>query len=97
MPPLQKLLFAEGLAVGALVHSGVCLMGTYQDPLQGAVVGILTVVGTLRNSALDTFVCMAAHSQFLLDKRFSHSMSPNRAIMRCDMSKTYLQFFLILI
>ena len=41
-------------------------MGAYQDPLQGAVVGILTVMCALRNGTLDTLVCMAAHSQFLL-------------------------------
>ncbi len=66
MPPLQKLLLAEGLAVGALVHSRIGLVGTYQDPLQGAVVGIFTMVGTLGNSTLNTLICMAAHSQFLL-------------------------------
>ena len=72
-------------------------MGTYQDSLQGAVVGILTVVSALGNRALDAFVCMAAHSQFLLYISFSHSMSPTRAIIHCDMRKTYLQIFLILI
>ena len=41
-------------------------MGTHQDPVQGAVVGILAVMGTLLNGTLDTLVCMAAHSLFLL-------------------------------
>ena len=41
-------------------------MGTYQDPLQRAVVCILTVMGALRNSAFNAFVSMAAHNGFLL-------------------------------
>ena len=41
-------------------------MGAYQDPLQRAVVGILTVMCALRNGTLDALVCMTAHSQFLL-------------------------------
>jgi hypothetical protein len=66
MPPLAKLLLAEGLAVGALVNSGVAFVSTYQNPLQRAVVGILTVICALRNGTFDALVCMAAHSQFLL-------------------------------
>jgi hypothetical protein len=56
-----SLLLPEGLTVGALVHSGVHLMGTHQDPLQGTVVGIVTVIGTLGDGAFDTLVGMAAH------------------------------------
>ena len=60
------LLLAEGLAVSALVHSGICFVDTNQDTLQRAVVGIITVVGALMNGAFDALVCMAAHKQFLL-------------------------------
>ena len=66
MPPRQRLLLAEGLAVGALVHGRIGLMGTYQNTLQRAVVCVSAMVGALRNSTLDTLVSMAAHSQFLL-------------------------------
>ena len=56
------LLLAEGLAVGALVHGGVCFVGAYEDPVQRAVVFVVTVVGTLGNGALYAFVGMAAHT-----------------------------------
>ena len=56
------LLLAEGLAVGALVHSRICLMGTHQDALQGAEVCVLAVVCTLCNGAFNALVCMAVHS-----------------------------------
>ena len=65
-PPLQRLLLAEGLAVSTLIHSGVGLVGTYHNSLQGAVVCILAMMGALSDSTLDALVCMAAHSQFLL-------------------------------
>ena len=55
------LLLAEGLAVSALVHSGICFVGTNQDTLQRAVVGIAAVVCALLNGAFDTLVCLAAH------------------------------------
>ena len=65
-PPLSELLLAEGLTIGALVNSGVSFVSTHQNPLQRAVVGILTMVSALGNGTLDALVCMAAHSQFLL-------------------------------
>ena len=65
LPPyLCFSLLTEGLAVGALVHSGICLMGANQDPLQGAVIGILAVMGALLNSTLNRLVCMAIHSLY---------------------------------
>ena len=60
-PYLPFSLCAEGLAVGALVSSGIGLMGAYQDPLQGAEIGILAMVSTLLNSTLNALVCMAIH------------------------------------
>ena len=62
----DKLFLAEGLAVSALVHSGVSLMGAHQDPLQRAVVGIVAVVGALRNGAGNALVGVTAHGSFLL-------------------------------
>ena len=63
LPPyLRFSLLAEGLAVGALVHGRVCLMGTNQNTLQRAEVGILAVMGALLDSTLNALVCMAIHS-----------------------------------
>ena len=85
LPPyLCFSLLTEGLAVGALVHSGICLMGANQDPLQGAVIGILAVMGTLLNSTLNRLVCMAIHSLY-----------PPFLVMNLDCpgaSKTYISF-----
>ena len=63
MPPyLPCSLLAEGLAIGALVHSRVGLMGTHQNALQRAVIGILAVMLALLDSTLNALVCMAVHS-----------------------------------
>ena len=58
---MAQSLLAEGLAVGALVSSGIGLMGAYQDPLQGAEIGILAVMCALLDSTLNALVCMAIH------------------------------------
>ena len=60
-PPHPSLLLAEGLTVGALVLGGVRLMGTHQDPVQGAVVLVIAVISTLLNGALDALVGMTVH------------------------------------
>ena len=65
-PYLRFSLLAEGLTVGALVHGGICLMGTYQDPLQRAEISILAMVGALLNGTLNALVCMAIHGYILL-------------------------------
>ena len=70
-----ELLLPEGLAVGALIHGGVCLVGTYQDMLQRAVVFVVTVVCALGNGTLDASVCMAAHTWFLLCIEFGFSLT----------------------
>ena len=72
--PRIKLLLAEGLAVGALVFGGVHLVGTHQDPVQGAVVLVLTVISTLLDGTFDTLVCVTIHSNFLLLFIVSSSM-----------------------
>ena len=60
------LLFAEGLAVGALIHGGIGFMGAYQDALQRAVVGVITMICALGDGTFDALVGMTTHSQFLL-------------------------------
>ena len=66
LPPPDKSLLAEGLAVGALVHGGVLLMGAHQDLAQGAVVLTLAVMCALMDSTLDGLVCIAVHRYILL-------------------------------
>ena len=61
-----RLLLPEGLAVGALVHGRILLMGADQDLIQGAVVLSLAMMGALLNGALDALVCMTVHLIFLL-------------------------------
>ena len=65
-PPQLSLFLAEGLAVGALVHGRVCLMGANQDLVQRAVVLTVTVVSTGLYGALNALVCVAVHECFLL-------------------------------
>ena len=55
------LLLAEGHAVGALVLGGVCLMGANQDPVQGAVVLAVAVMGALGYGALNGLIRIAVH------------------------------------
>ena len=70
------LLSAEGLAVGALVHSGVGLVGTDQDLVQSAVVLVLAVVCALLNGALDALIGIAVHhNHFLLLFWFGSSIA----------------------
>ena len=57
-----SLLFAEGLAIGALIHGGVGLVGAHKNAVQRAVVLIFAVVCTLLNGAFDTLVCVTVHS-----------------------------------
>ena len=61
-----QLLFAEGLAISTLIHGRICLVGTHQDPVQGAVVLGIAMVSTLLYSTLDTLVCVTIHGSCLL-------------------------------
>ena len=65
-PLLPHLLFAEGHAVGALVHSGIAFMGTHQDALQGAEILLTAVVCTLTNGTFNALVCVTIHVLLLL-------------------------------
>ena len=60
------LFLPEGLAVGALVHGRVCLMGTHQNLVQRAVIFTVAVVGAGLDGAFDALVCMTIHIHFLL-------------------------------
>ena len=65
-PVREDSLLAEGLAVGALIHGGIRLMGAYQDPIQRAVVLTGAVMGALVYGALDALVGMTVHKKYLL-------------------------------
>ena len=65
--PGRSLLFAEGHAVGALIHGGIHLMGTNHDLIQGAVVLVITMVGALLDSTFDALVCMTVHRKASFD------------------------------
>lgn len=56
-----QLLLAEGHAVGALVNSGIHLVGAHQDLVQGAVIFVAAMMGTLCDGTLNTLVGMAIH------------------------------------
>jgi hypothetical protein len=60
------LLLAERHAVGTLLRGGIALMGTHQDPLQGAVVLAVAVVSAGLHGAFNALVGMAVHMHFLL-------------------------------
>ena len=62
LPPPVYLSLAEGLAVGALVHGRIGLVGTHQDLIQRAVVLILAMICAGLDGAFNTLVCMAVHS-----------------------------------
>jgi len=62
----KSLLLPEGLAVSALVHSGIGLMGANQDPVQRTVVLVLAVVCALLDGTFNALVCVTVHALFLL-------------------------------
>ena len=77
------LLLAEGLAVGALIHGGICLMGTNHNAVQRAVVLSIAVVCAGLDGTFDALVCMAVHIHFLLHFGFGNSMAGLQKIIRC--------------
>jgi len=60
------LLLSEGLAVGALIHGGVALVGANQNAIQGAVVCLITVMSTLLNGTFNALICVTVHIILLL-------------------------------
>ena len=61
-----ELLLAEGLAVGALIHGRIALVGAHQNPVQRTVVLVLAVVCALMDGAFDALVGIAVHGIRLL-------------------------------
>jgi hypothetical protein len=62
----NALSLAEGLAVGALIHRRICLVGAHQNTVQRAVVLGIAVVSAGLNGAFDAFVGIGVHGQDLL-------------------------------
>ena len=58
----DELLLTEGLAVSALVNSGVGLMGTYKNSIQRTEVFGVAVISALLNGAFDALVGVAVHN-----------------------------------
>ena len=83
----MQLLLAEGHAVSALVNSGVHFVGTNQDAVQGAVVLVAAMVGTLLDGTLDALVCMTIHRKASFDIGFCNSMGPGGESMQGSFSK----------
>ena len=77
----RKSLLAEGLAVGALVHGGILLMGAHQDFVQRAVVLGIAVVSAGCDGAFDALVGIAVHLSYLLLFGFALSMTERRGFM----------------
>ena len=78
---------AEGLAVGALIHSGVYFVGAHQNPIQRAVVLIFAVMGALVYGALDALIGMTIHCFFLLLIEFGLSMAVMKKRIQEKLSK----------
>ena len=62
----ERSFLSKGLAVGALIHSGIALMGAHQNPVQGAVVCFITVMSALLYGAFNALVCVTIHCFLLL-------------------------------
>ena len=81
-PPQRKSALTEGLTVSALIHSRIGLVGTHQDPVQGAIVLVIAVVSALLDGAFDALVCVVVHCVVLLFIDFYASMFPSRKIIQ---------------
>ena len=71
----QRSALTEGLAVGALIHGGVYLVGAHQNAVQRAVVLFFAVMGALVHGALNALVGMTIHCFFLLLNEFGVSIA----------------------
>ena len=76
-----RLLLAEGLAVGALIHGRILLMGAHQDLVQRAVVLSVAVISAGGDGAFDALVDIAVHLDYLLLFGFGFSMAEMSGIM----------------
>ena len=77
----------ERLAVGALIHGGVNFVGAHENPIQRAVVLVLTVMGALVHGAFDALVGMTIHCFFLLLNEFGLSMAVTEKRIQEKVSK----------
>jgi len=78
----SALLLTERLAVSALVHSGVCLVGAHQDAVQRAeILGVAVVCAGL-NGTFDTLIGLAVHFVPLLIFEFAIIMARERETMQ---------------
>ena len=68
------LLLAEGLAVGTLILGGIHFVGAHQDLIQGTVVLVTAMVGTLLDGAFDALVGMAVHKKASFEFGSGNSM-----------------------
>ena len=84
------LLLAEGLTVGALVHSGVLLVGTHQDAIQRAIVLGVAMVSALLYGALNTLVGMAIHGLFLLFLIYGLIVCTKEEIIHCFLQQNMI-------
>ena len=73
----MPLSLTEGLAVGALVLGGICLVGTHQNTIQRAVVLAVAVVSTGLNGTLDALICVVIHNALPPSFGFGFSMAFN--------------------
>ena len=62
-------------------------MGTHQDAVQGAVVLVLTMVGTLLDGTLDALVCMTVHRKASFEIGFCSSMDSGGESIQESFSK----------
>ena len=61
-----QLLFAERLAVSALVHGGIVFVSAHQNAIQGAEVLCVAVVSAGLNGAFDALIGVGVHFRSLL-------------------------------
>ena len=89
------LLFAEGLAVGALICSRIDFVGAHQDLVQGTVVLMAAVMGALLDGALDALVCVIVHgvSSFF---RNGDSMTKSETVMRMGRNQYFFICYILL-
>lgn len=59
----EPLFLAEGLTIRALILSGVCFVGAYQNAVQRAVICITAVICALRYSTFDTLIGVTVHKK----------------------------------
>ena len=76
------LFLAEGLAVSALIHGGICLVGTNQNTVQAAVIFIAAMMRTLLNGAFNALICVTIHRVILLYLGDRNSISCSVCIMQ---------------